>query len=190
MKKISFKIEGTQPLMLNNSQVVNPFNKYTLALKPLTAKKKKTSEDMDAIYRLQFESSLYMKGDTYIIPCDHFWKSVCSAAKEMKLGKKFEQSFQIMEDCILNFAEQSMTPSELYDEKSHVDIRDGVIQGRSRVPVCRAIFPEWSTTVEAWYDENQIDEADIIRFFEIAGLRYHVGTYRSRFGAFTAKKIK
>ena len=98
-----FKIEDSQPLMLNNSQVVNPFNKYTLALKPLTAKKKKTEDDMNEIYRLQFESSLYMKGDTYIIPCDHFWKSVCTAAKEQKLGKKFEQSFQIMEDCILDF---------------------------------------------------------------------------------------
>ena len=51
--------------MLNNSQVVNPFNKYTLALKPLTSKKKKTEDDMNEIYRLQFESSLYMNGGTW-----------------------------------------------------------------------------------------------------------------------------
>lgn len=190
MKKIVFKIEGTQPLMLNNSQVVNPFNKYTLALKPLTAKKKKTTEDMTQIYSIQFESSLYMKGDTYIIPADHFWKSVCTAAKEQKLGKKFEQSFQILEDCVLDFPEKNMTPQELFAEQSHVDIRDGVIGGRSRVPVCRAIFKEWKTQVECWYDENQLDEADIVRMFEVAGVRYHVGTYRARFGAFVAKKIK
>jgi len=49
MKKIKFQIEGTQPLMLNNNQVVNPFNKYTKMLKPLTAKKKKTEADMTAI---------------------------------------------------------------------------------------------------------------------------------------------
>lgn len=36
MKKIRLKVEGTQPLMLNNNQVVNPFNKYTKMLKPLT----------------------------------------------------------------------------------------------------------------------------------------------------------
>ena len=83
-----------------------------------------------------------------------------------------------------------MTPKELYDEKSHVDIRDGVIMGRSRVPVCRAIFVEWSTTVECWYDETQLDKADIIRVFDIAGLRYGVGTYRKKYGRFSAKEIK
>ena len=190
MKKIQFKIEGTQPLMLNNSQVVNPFNKYTLALKPLTSKKKKTEDDMNEIYRLQFESSLYMNGGTYIIPGDHFWKSITTAAKEQKLGKKFEQSFQIMTDCVLDFPEKDMTPSELYAEKSHVDIRDGVIMGRSRVPVCRAIFTEWNTMVECWYDETQIDKADILRIVEVAGIRYGVGTYRKKFGRFSAKEIK
>ena len=189
MKKITFKIEGTQPLMLNNSQVVNPFNKYTLALKPLTAKRKKTEDDMNEIYRLQFESSLYMKGDTYIIPGDHFWKSVCVAAKEQKLGKKFEQSFQVWEDCILDFPEKDLTPNELYEEKSHVDIRDGVIQGRSRVPVCRAIFTEWNTVVECWYDESQLDEKDIVNIFNVAGQRYGVGTYRQKFGRFSIKKV-
>lgn len=189
MKKVIFAIEGTQPLMLNNSQVVNPFNKYTLALKPLTAKRKKTEDDINEIYRLQFESSLYMKGNVYVIPGDHFWKSVCSAAKEQKLGKKFLQSFHIQEDCSLIFPENYMTPSELYEEKSHVDVRDGVIGGRSRVPICRAIFTEWSTKVECWFDETQIDEKDVIQIFDIAGQRYGVGTYRQKFGRFKANKV-
>lgn len=145
---------------------------------------------MTEIYRLQFESSLYMKGDTYIIPLDHFWVSVCTAAKEEKKGKKFEQSFQIFEDCILEFPEKNMTPDELYLQGSHVDIRIGVIGGKSSVPVCRAIFNEWSTVVEAYFDENQLDMEDVLRFFEIAGQRYGVGTYRKKFGRFSVKEIK
>lgn len=190
MKKIKLQIEGTQPLMLNNNQVVNPFNKYTKMLKPLTSKKKKTEEDMVEIYRIQFESSLYMKGDTYIIPLDHFWKSVCTAAKEQKLGKKFEQSFQIFEDCILDFPEKNMSPDELYADGAHVDVRVGVLGGRASVPVCRAIFTEWKTTLECFYDETQIDKSDVLRFFEIAGLRYHIGTYRKKYGGFSVKEIK
>lgn len=190
MKKIKLMIEGTQPLMLNNNQCVNPFNEYTKMLKPLTAKKKKTEEDMVEIYRLQFESSLYMRDNVYVIPSDHFWKSVCTAAKEQKLGKKFEQSFQIFEDCVLDFPEKNMSPDELYADGRHVDIRIGVIGGRSSVPVCRAIFTEWKTMVECYFDENQIDKADILRFFEIAGMRYHVGTYRKKFGGFSVKEIK
>lgn len=190
MKKIKLHIEGTQPLMLNNNQVVNPFNRYTKMLKPLTAKKKKSEDDMVEIYRLQFESSLYMKGDVYIIPSDHFWKSVCSAAKEEKKGKKFEQSFNIFEDCVLDFPEKNMSPDELYKNGEHVDIRIGVLNGRSSVPVCRAIFNEWKTIVDCFYDETQIDKDDILRFFDIAGKRYGIGTYRKKFGRFSVKEIK
>ena len=83
-----------------------------------------------------------------------------------------------------------MTPSELYKDGSHVDIRVGVIGGRSSVPVCRAIFNDWSTTVECYFDESQIDKADVLRFFDIAGVRYGVGTYRKKFGRFSVKEIK
>lgn len=188
MKTIKFQIKGTQPLMQSNPQTVNPFNKYKIALKPLTAKRNKTEDDMNEIYRLQFESSLYLKNGQYVIPCDHFWKSICTAAKEMKLGKKFEQSFLVMSDCPLEFPEKNLTPSQLFDEKSHVDIRDGVIM-RARVPVCRAIFTEWSTTLECFYDETQLDEKDILHIVDTAGQRYGIGTYRMKYGKFKAEKI-
>jgi hypothetical protein len=177
--------------MLNNNQTVNPFNHYAKKLKEFTSKRKKTEEDMLALYGLQFESSLYLAADgkTYIIPADHFWKSICTAAKEVKLGKKFEQSFQIFDDCVLDFPEKNLSPSELYEESSHVDIRVGTIMGKSKVPVCRAIFNEWKTEVVCHFDETQIDEKDVIKIFDIAGLRYGVGTYRKKFGKFTIKKI-
>lgn len=187
MKSLTFKLTGANPLMLNNSQTVNPFNKYTLALKPLTAKRKKTEDDMMEIYRLQFVSSLYMKDGIYILPSDHFWKSLCTAAKEQKLGKKFEQSLQVVEDAVLDFPEKNMSPDELYKEGSHVDIRDGVIGGKSRVPVCRAIFNDWSVKFTVWFDETQIDQKDLERIVEIAGQRYGVGTYRKKYGRFHAE---
>lgn len=188
MKTIKFQIKGTQPLMQSNPQTVNPFNKYKIALKPLMAKRSKTEDDMNELYILQFESSFYTKNGQYIIPSEHFWKSICTAAKEMKLGKKFQQSFFVMSDCILEFPEKNLTPSQLFEERSHVDIRDGVISGK-RVPVCRAIFTEWSTTLECFYDETQIDEKDIIYIVSVAGQRYGVGTYRTKYGRFKAEKI-
>lgn len=190
MKKIKFKIEGIQPLMLNNPQTVNPFNEYTIALKPLSAKRKKTEDDYMELYRLQFVSSLYIKGGVYIIPGDHFLRSICTAAKEQKLGKKFEQSLYVVDDCVLDFPEKNLTPDELYKERSHVDIRDTVIQGRSRIPSCRAIFSKWNTTIEFWYDETQLDERDIVAIFDIAGRRYGVGTYRKCYGRYETKIIK
>lgn len=189
MKTIKFKVEGTTPLMMNNPQTVNPFNSYTVALKELTAKRKKTEDDMENIFRLKFLASLYVDNDGhYIIPADHFHRSVISAAKEQKMGTKFMQSLFIYQDCLLDFPEKAMTPEQLWAEKSHVDVRDCVVQ-RARITACRAIFNKWSATVECWYDETQIDEADIVRFFNIAGIRHGIGTYRAKFGKFKAEKI-
>ena len=42
MKTLRFKVVGTQPLMLNNNQTVNPFNEYAKKLKEFTSKRKKT----------------------------------------------------------------------------------------------------------------------------------------------------
>lgn len=188
MRTIKFNIEGTQPMMWSNPQTVNPFNKYTVALKPLTAKRKKTDEDHIEICRIKFEASLYIKNGIYVIPCDHFWKSICTAAKELKLGAKFERSFIVVDDCPLEFPEKGMTPDQLWEDKRHVDIRDGAVSG-SRITACRAIFAEWSTTLECIYDETQIDESQVINIIDIAGKRYGVGTYRKKYGRFKAKKI-
>ena len=177
---------------MHNPQMVNPFNEFTKAIKPLTSKQKKTEEDVMQLYKLQFMASLYFKNGQYIIPAQMFWKSICTAAKEQKLGKKFEQSMIVPDDCLLDFDDKDCPPDMLFDDEElrnkYVDIRDGVIM-RARVPVCRSIFPQWKTVVTIWYDESQIDVADIVRMIEIAGLRYGIGTYRTFYGKFSAKQI-
>lgn len=178
--------------MMQNPQTVNPFNEFTKAIKPLTAKKKKTEEDILQIYKLQFLASLYMKEGQYIIPAQMFWKSICTAAKEQKLGKKFEQSVIVPNDCLLDFEDKDCPPDLLFDDEKlrskYVDIRDGVIM-RARVPVCRSIFPKWNTTLTVWYDEIQIDEDDILHIVKIAGSRYGVGTYRKIYGKYEITRI-
>lgn len=189
MKTIKFRIEGTQPLLLNNAQTVNPFNEYAKKLKPLRAKKTKTDDDQMEIFRLEFISSLYYEDGRYIIPSNNIWKSVCDAAKELKKGAKFERSFFIFQDCLLDFPEKNLTPSELWEERSHVDIRDVGIK-KNRINSCRSIFSEWGLNVECTYDESQIDRDDVIHIVQIAGLRYGLGTYRTKFGRFKATEIK
>lgn len=196
MKKITFKIEGTMPLMLNNPQTVNPFNEYTKALKEITAKRKKTDEDTFEIFHLKFLASIYQNSKgAYIIPCDSFKKSLECAAKEVKLGKKFEQSVQIFQDAVIDFADNNKTPEELWNGGSsqYVDIREGGVRGVGgavKIPVCRFIIPEWSTQIEVHYDETQVDEKDILTAIDASGQRHGVGTYRKKYGKFIATKIK
>ena len=189
MKTIRFKVTGTTALMLNNPQTVNPFNEYSRMLKPLTSKRTKTEDDLMEISRIKFLSLLYVSNGVYIIPAQHFEKSVIEAAKERKLGKKFERSFRIFNDCPLDFKDKDKKPEQLYELGFYVDIRAVGIKN-VKITTTRAIIPEWSSVVECFFDETQLDEKDIIEIFTIAGQRYGVGTYRRLYGKYEIKKTK
>lgn len=189
MKTIKFKVTGTTALMLNNPQTVSPFNEYSKQLKPLTSKRTKTEDDLLEISRIKFLSSLYVSNGVYIIPSQHFEQSIVEAAKEKKLGRKFERSFHIFNDSVLEFKDKDKTPEELFNLGVYVDVRAVGIKN-AKITTTRAIIPEWSTTVECMFDESQLDEKDILSAFEIAGMRYGIGTYRRLYGRFAVNKIK
>lgn len=189
MRTLRFKVTGTTALMLNNPQTVNPFNEYSKLLKPLTSKRTKTEDDLMEISRIKFKSTFYMNDGIYVIPATHFEKSIIDASKERKLGKTFERSFRIFNDCPLEFKDKDKTPEELYELGIYVDIRNVGIK-KNQITTTRAIIPEWSTVVECFYDETQIDEKDITEIFAIAGLRYGIGTYRRLYGKYEIKKTK
>lgn len=98
MKTISLKLVGTKPLMVHNPRVVDPFDKYKKLLQPLTSKRTKTDDDLLEICRLQFLASLYYRNGEYVLPQSHVEGSFQAAAKERKLGKKFERSFGLYGD--------------------------------------------------------------------------------------------
>lgn len=185
MQSISFRIEGTTPLMVNNPRTVNPFDEYSKLLKPLTSKRSKTDEDMLEISRIKFLASLYrdIRDEQYILPAQNLEQAVVEAARERKRGKNFERSFRIYDDATLVFPDMDKTPQQLYEMGIYVDVRAVGIKD-VKIPTTRAIFPEWSAAFTAYYDDNQLNEDEVREFLEIAGLRYHVGTYRRKYGAF------
>ena len=151
------------------------------------------------ICRLQFLASLYYRNGEYVLPQSHVEGCFQAAAKERKLGKKFERSFGLYGDGVLQFKDNDKTPEELFEvgrtkegyfdpSTSYVDTRACGIKGSVKVPATRAIFPEWSTEVTCWFDETQLNEEEVLQVAEIAGLRYHVGTYRKLYGAFKVEK--
>jgi hypothetical protein len=189
MKSFKIKITGTNPLMLNNPQTVNPFNEYSKMLSPLTSKRKKTEDDLIEISKIKFLSSLYVNDGVYIIPSSHFEQSVIEAAKEVKLGKKFERNFRIFSDGILDFPDKDKTPQQLYEIGTYVDVRAVGIKN-VKITTTRAIFPKWSTEVECFFDETQINDDDVINVLKTAGLRYGIGTYRKLYGRYKVEIIK
>lgn len=192
MKSMKFKLIGTTPLMMNNPQTVNPLSYYSKELKKLTSKRTKQDEDMEEIFHIKFLSSLYMNNrGQYIVPLDMIEQTLIAAAKENKLGKKFERSVVVPQDAILEFKHKNCTPEELYQNfaELYVDIRPvGVM--KAKIPTARAIFPEWSLETEIFFDETQLNDSDIAYALDVAGQRYGIGTYRKKFGKFRIEEIK
>ena len=60
MEIITFRVVGSQPLLMNNPQTVDPTAPVTKAIKALTGKKKKTDADIEDIMRLKFAAALYI----------------------------------------------------------------------------------------------------------------------------------
>ena len=188
MKTLRIKIEGTTPLMMNNPQTVNPFNQYAKEIKKFTSKRNKTDEDQNELFRLKFLASLYYRKGIYYLPSMQLWRSMVNAAKENKQGAKFERSIKVSEDLKIDFADADKTPEELWKLECYTDIRDAGIM-KKRIPCIRSIFQDWKTEAEIWYDETQIDKADVLRVLDIAGERHGIGTFRMLYGRFKVKEI-
>ena len=189
MKQIKLKLTGTCPLMLNNARTVNPFDEYSKMLKPLSSKRTKTEDDLEEISRIKFLASWYYEDGRYIMPAPNAEQSFTEAARERKLGKKFEKSFRIYDDAELDFKDKNLPPEQLYELGVYVDIRAVGIKN-VKITTTRAIVPEWSITVVCWYDESQLNDSEVLEVAQVAGLRYGVGTYRRRYGKFDVKLLK
>lgn len=192
MKTIKFSIEGTTPLMINDDKAANPLNEFAKQIKVYSQKRKKTEDDILAMFKLQFCAAWYYDSKMgYFLKPTCFEKSLECAAKMKKLGTKFVQGVHVFTTPLLKFKDCDKTPDFLFDNlQEYVDIRNGVLNGKARITVCRPIINNWSTTVEICYDESLVNEGDIIEAMNNAGAYFGVGTYRKLFGRFAAKMIK
>ena len=59
MQTIKVKIIGTRPLLMHSDIYADPLNPRTKAHKALTAKKKKTDEDHEAIAQSEWRGGMY-----------------------------------------------------------------------------------------------------------------------------------
>ena len=99
MEKLMLKITGTAPLLMHSDRFANPLDKLTKAHKELTAKRKKTDEDHSAIAKSEFIGGCYWNKESgFYIPAQNLDSCLIAGAKLQKLGVKFKQGVQVLED--------------------------------------------------------------------------------------------
>lgn len=198
IQKVGLQIVGIGPLIMHNIQLANPLNKYSKALKKLTGKRQKTEADILELARLEWEGGLYLHEGEVVMPGVNIYAGLIMGGKKSKRGVKIKSGTNIREDfCPLSYEGQKIKVANngeipnseldkfytLYNFQSMV-----VVQGK-RLLRTRPCFQKWSFGCTVDFDDNVIEEDEIIKVAEDAGLLVGLGDWRPRYGRFMVEKI-
>lgn len=187
MQPITFVLTGTSPLLVNNPQTADRLNPWTQLIAELTGKKKRTDDEERQLQRLKWEAALYHEPDVGpYLPGIAAWKSLLEASRLTRQGKTVERGLIPVTDKMPIEYDGPRDVEGMWGAKRFVDVRDAVPAGK-RVIAVRPKFQPWKLRFEAMFDPEQVNERDLKSFAEAAGRMIGIGTYRQRFGRFTAQ---
>lgn len=188
MKTKTYRIVGTTPMLMHSERLANPFDDVTKQIKAISGKRKKTEDDLLEMARLEWLGGMYYDQESGIhVPGHNVLACIISGAKLHKLGTAVKRAAIVLEDKVTVEYDGERNPDKLFLNKRFVDMR-GVKVGTSKVMRCRPIFHKWSLAFSVAYDESSIQEDELTRCVESAGLMAGLGDYRPRFGRFAIAK--
>lgn len=188
MKQLKVKITGVSPLLMHSDRFANPLDKATKAHKELTAKRKKTDADHEAIAKSEWLGSLYWREDIGpYIPGQNFDASFKEAAKLQKLGKKFTQAVMVVDDEVALQYKGPRDPGALFDA-GFVDVR-GVKVAMAKLMRCRPKFNQWGCELTLAFNEDVVNAEEVRKAIADAGALIGICDYRPRFGKFSAEVL-
>ena len=183
MENVNVTIIGLTPLLMHNSRLANPRDKFTKALKEVTGKRKKTDADYDEMSRIEFFGGIYIdeKGHP-CIPGENLESMIIEGAKKIRRGPAAKSGIICDGNFHLGYTGPKSVEA-LFANDNFVDIRPVGVQ-RSKVMRTRPIFKEWKLSFVVTYDEGIVNESEVVQFIENAGQSCGLGDYRPRFGRF------
>jgi hypothetical protein len=192
MELLNATITGTEPLLLNNPQTVDPFNKYAKAKSILTSKKVKTDEDHLAIRRIEVVSKVYFEEEDDIgVYVPSTWVSAAIAANSFNIAKVSKAKIR---SCVLPTQPKLKLYYEAMDRVHTLDdIADDPFfyqvmllkQQNVKLAKCAPIFHKWSFDVSLEFDTKIIDRASLVSILDYAANYGGFGDFRPTWGRAT-----
>jgi hypothetical protein len=186
-KGIMFKIKGLSPLMLHNGQLADPLNPYTKRVKTITSKRKKTDEDYEALYKIEWEGSLYLNSDHRVVfPGQNLEAAMVEGAKKSKLGEVAKAAILCDSEPLIEYD----GPKDLAKLKADLRFRDvrGTRVQNGRVMRCRPIFVPWGLSFTLEYLPDMLNESQVVDILATVGRIIGIGDFTPKYGRFTVEK--
>lgn len=183
---------GFAPLLLNNPQTVDSFNKYSIAKKKYTAKRAKTDEDVLALRSLEVESKLYFDEDLGVyVPTQ--WVIAMIAKNSWAIAKIKKETirgavFIVQDKAKLNYDGQGIVKT-ITDVVKNEKFTTTLILPQQQVRLAKSfpIFHKWSFSITVEFDNSVIDESSLKQIITNRCRYGGFGDFRPTYGRCTAE---
>ena len=192
IKSLTAKFTGISPLLQNNPQTVDPFNYYSKLKKPLTSKRTKTDEDIQALRDIEIESKIYFD-NTLGIYIPTRWIMAAIAQNGYALTKISKAKLR---GAVFTTHEKAKL---IYDGMDVVKTKTDIVKNERfrtllilpqkgiRLPKATPIFHQWSFEIELEYDDLILDHRDIKTILEYSAKYGGFGDFRPSYGRATVE---
>lgn len=187
MKTIKVTAKGVEPLLVNNPQMVDPFNKYAKVQKSISAKRKKTDEDLLLMRANEIEAKIYFDDEIGAwVPSTWITAAIAGISyKKAKISKADIRSCVFVTESKLKLNYDGMeavkTKQDIVNnEKFHTLLL--LKQGQVKIAKAAPIFKDWSFSCEVIFDDTIIDESELKTLIEHAFKFGGLGDFRPTYG--------
>ena len=148
METLNGRIEGIEPIMLNNPQCVDPFNRYSRAKKKITSKRTKTDEDLLDLRKLDIESKVYFNEELGVyVPSTWLMAALAGSSWNKAKIKKAEirsAVFPTESKLKLHYADENLVKG-LEDISGNEKFFNSMLlkQGQVKIAKSAPIFHNW-----------------------------------------------
>jgi hypothetical protein len=168
--------------------MVDPEFELNRQIKAITAKRKKTDEDLAQIEKLEWYGGLYEESGIVVQPTSKVRKCLINTAKISKQGKAVERALSFGTLNVPLIYNGTKEIDKLFADKNfHSRLSVGV--GGKRVMRVRPQFKEWALRLDGLFVEDAgLNLDDLERLVELAGIVEGIGDNRvNGYGRFIGK---
>lgn len=188
IQQIKARFTGIAPLLQNNPQSVDPFNKYSVMKKPLTSKRSKTEDDILQVRIIETESKVFwddIQKEVYV-PTRWVMASIAKHSfKQAKISKDTIRGAVFMTSQQAKLEYDGMNKVKKLSDISKSDQLTTLLilpQQQVRLAKSFPIFHNWSFEVELEFDDTVVDLTDLKRVIEYGALFGGYGDFRPTYG--------
>jgi len=188
VKEVDVAVNGIAPLLMNNPQTVDRFNKYAKRMSHINAKKtKRTDEDYHELGNIEIRSKIYHNEELGVyVPARWLMAAICKVSNKIaKIPKADIRSavFPTEEKLELSYDKKELvkTPDDIVGNEF---FRHKMIlpQGTVRLVKHAPIFHNWSFNTRLEFDDAILDASDLVRIIDYCAFRGGFGDFRPTFG--------